>query len=212
MEFFGKEKKFGFTYSKSYPRYFFRTDNHIQCISLLLKHLKEEFETCLVYIYCLLVCFAGFFCAASPGVLLLHFFGALLPPAVHKWNSVKPAPGKCIAIDVCMCVLRQQIIAIIFTASDCGSPSQPCLDTNTSLSPTSNTSISSYHCHLTTDEPLSLDGWHVHCSLILIVLLVAAVFHFFKGRGRSRTVAIWALRSKTGPESHKAKAASAVPN
>lgn len=140
---------------------------------------------------------------------LLHFCGALLPPAVHKWNSVKPAPGKCIAIDVCMCVLRQQIIAIIFTASDCDSP---CLDTSTSLSPTSNTSISSYHCHLTTDEPLSLDGWHVHCSLILIVLLVAAVFHFFRGRGRSRTVAIWALLSKTGPESHKAKAASTVPN
>nr|XP_019947919.1 PREDICTED: uncharacterized protein LOC109632858 isoform X1 [Paralichthys olivaceus]XP_019947920.1 PREDICTED: uncharacterized protein LOC109632858 isoform X1 [Paralichthys olivaceus] len=69
-------------------------------------------------------------------------------------------------------------------------------DTNTPLSPTSNPCASA---STPTSQESNSYPWMagvftallVICLLILIVLLVATILYFCKGRGRSRTVAIW---------------------
>ncbi|KAL7371130.1 hypothetical protein ABVT39_019778 [Epinephelus coioides] len=71
--------------------------------------------------------------------------------------------------------------------------------TNTSLSPNSSTCVSTSPTITTTSHQTTRYQWMagmftavlVVCILILIVLLVATVLYFCKGRGRSRTVAIW---------------------
>ncbi|KAF0029687.1 hypothetical protein F2P81_018792 [Scophthalmus maximus] len=71
--------------------------------------------------------------------------------------------------------------------------------TNTSLSPTSNTCFSASTSVSPTSQQTHSHRWMagmftallVVCLLILIAVVVAAVLHFCKDRGRSRTVAVW---------------------
>lgn len=58
----------------------------------------------------------------------------------------------------------------------------------------SNTRVSASPATTATLQQMNHYHWMagiVHCYFILTILLVAAVLHFSRGRGRSRTVAIW---------------------